>query len=227
MRGSKISSQLNKVRDLVLLWLLPFVASTFLLGTLAAVLFPGLDKFLILWLIIAVLSGLFLVIRRNLILLLPAVFCLGIFWTAAAAVALDSFPVAADRVVDLSGQVVEVVEQRSDYLSNLTAESDLTADGSTFVIETACENWQGKVMVFAADYEIELGDRITLSAQVKENSQLQNWYVQDWENYLRNQGIGAYVQVLPGCLKFTELADLNLLQQAGQQDQDQYICGFG
>jgi len=143
---------------------------------------------------------------------LIAVFCIGIFWTSVSGAVLEGFPVAEGRAVDVSGSVVELVERRTDYLTELSAIED-PAEITVFVLAGSAADWQGRMLIFARDYDVALGDELHFVAQVQANDSYSNWYVQNSEHYLRDQGIGAALSVIPGTLHFTAFADLSLWQR--------------
>ena len=209
MQTLRIKSQLNRLVALADRWLIATMAVCFLVGDLLACLLGCSAKLLLPILLVSAILLVFSLILKKFRLLLVAALLLGYFWCGVDMVAAEGFNYENGRAVELTGEVVEVVQGRENYLTEITAiETD--SEYRAYIVECTTDNgWQGRLVVGTYGYDLLAGDKIHLVGNVKTKSSLQNWQMSDENTYFREYGAAGYVQAISGELEVLKPASPN------------------
>ncbi len=195
-------------------WFFAYLALSFFLGV-AIVGAVGFKAGLLLpALLAAALVFLVTIVIRRFHLLLFVGLLLGGFWCGCQLMNLENLPAPPGRTLALEGKVVEINESKRDYLSNVTNDGKEREEGrTTFIFQSTQKNgWRGRIMAFAEEYELKVGDRIQMKAIVQESKTYSNWLAGSNEHYLRNQGIAGIASVTPDGITFLDIERQNPLQ---------------
>lgn len=175
----------------------------FILGLLLAALFGlGQASFLPMAAAAGVLFVLALLLRMPSVLY-AVILLLGVLWGGMAALQTDSFAVPPGEAVFFTGTVTEVQDKEENLFSQL---AEYQSDTAAFIVRGRDEyGWRGKLLFFGADAAVKPGDKLELAGIVRKYNQTANFNLTD-NNYLRNNGIGASVFVVPKSMRFSKLA---------------------
>ncbi len=136
--------------------------------------------------------------------ILLLIFCiLGFAWGGMAVLQTESFAVVADEAVFFDGKVIQIFSTDENYFSQL---AEYQSSGYSFVIQGVDMNgWRGRLLVFGASVQPQVGDKLRVAGIVKDFSETSNFNLSG-SNYFRNNGIAAAVKPTPDGISFTKLA---------------------
>ena len=118
--------------------------------------------------------------------------------------------------MDFTGKVVEVYDEKTDYLNTMGSEGEVNFEkATTFIFQTTKPGaWRGKVMATVYGVDVKVGDRLSFVGIVRPQSQTHNWNLQNQDDYLRNRGVAAAVRVIGSSIQMEAMQKNHLLKSA-------------
>lgn len=140
--------------------------------------------------------------KFNLLLIVFAI--LGANYVGLAVLETASFPTSVNKATFISGKIVDISEDSDNYLAEL--QSEFVSTSNTYTVKGSDNTgWNGKVYLLAGDTDLYIGDEISFAALVVDYTDNQNFGIEQVD-YMRNNGIGAILQLVPNSLVVESLA---------------------